>query len=122
MIYHLKLISAVEIILSFKILKMCNCVEELPKLIWNNIYIYSTIDLWCLCCPNICLLFCRASSHDNNSLGQKNIEGDLCGLLSNQGFSRQRKRSVIPNSKDTSSFRLVARFRRFSTPDSQDSE
>ncbi|KAL1803211.1 hypothetical protein ACET3Z_031858 [Daucus carota] len=54
------------------------------------------------------------ASHENKNLGQKNGEGDLCDLLSNQGFSRQRKRSVIPNSKDTSSFRLVARFRRFS--------
>ncbi|KAK1402973.1 SWR1 complex subunit 2 [Heracleum sosnowskyi] len=62
------------------------------------------------------------ASHENNSLGQKYSEGDLCDLLADQGFSRQRKRSVIPNSKDTSSFRLVARFRRFSTPESQDSE
>ncbi|KAL1804278.1 hypothetical protein DCAR_0935938 [Daucus carota subsp. sativus] len=62
------------------------------------------------------------ASHENKNFGRKNGEGDLCDLLSNQGFSRQGKRSVIPNSKDTSSFRLVARFRRFATPDSQDSE
>ncbi|EYU19873.1 hypothetical protein ABFS82_06G079900 [Erythranthe guttata] len=52
--------------------------------------------------------------------------GRSMGFLSDatyeQGFSRKRKRSMIPHDKDTSYFRNFARFRRFPAPDIQDSD
>ncbi|XP_059651612.1 SWR1 complex subunit 2 [Cornus florida] len=59
---------------------------------------------------------------ENNRIREKNSTGTLSDLISGEGFAAKRKRTVIPNSRETSYFRSSARFRKIPDPESQDSE
>ncbi|KAA8532290.1 hypothetical protein F0562_032323 [Nyssa sinensis] len=59
---------------------------------------------------------------ENNRVGEKKSMGVLFDLISGQGFSARRKRSIISNSRETSYSRFLARFRRIPAVDSQVSD
>lgn len=63
------------------------------------------------------------ASIENSRVGQKNSMGTLYDLISGEGFHERRKRSVVPNSRESyDDYRFLARFRRFSALESDDTE
>uniref|UniRef100_A0A5B6ZXZ8 Putative SWR1 complex subunit 2 isoform X1 n=1 Tax=Davidia involucrata TaxID=16924 RepID=A0A5B6ZXZ8_DAVIN len=59
---------------------------------------------------------------ENSRVSEKKNMGVLFDLISGQGFSERRKRSVISNGRETSYSRFLARFRRIPALDSQVSD